>query len=43
MENAQEPTGLSVNKEQSHSHQSIEEQGHETDPILDTNGVTQIV
>ena len=43
VENAQEPAGLSVNKEQPHSHQVIEEQGHETDPILDTDGVTSIV
>ena len=43
MENAQEPAGLSVNKEQPHSHQVIEEQGHETDPILDTDEVSEIV
>ena len=32
-----------VNKEQPHFHQAIEEQHNETDPILDTDGVTQIV
>ena len=43
MDNSQEPTGMCVNKEQPHSHQAIEEQGNETYPILDTDGVTQIV
>ena len=43
MENAHEPVGLCVNKEQPHSHQAIEEQGHKTYPILDTDGVTEII
>ena len=34
---------MCVNKEQMHSHQSIQEQDHETNPILDTDGVTKIV
>ena len=42
VENAQELPGLCVNKEQPQSHQAIEEQGHETYPILDTDGVTEI-
>ena len=43
MEKSQETTYLCVNKEHPHSHRAIEEQGHETVPILDTNGVTEIV
>ena len=36
VENAQEPVGMCVNKEQLHSHQAKEEQGHETNPILES-------
>ena len=43
MEKAQEPIALCVNKEQPHYHQAIEDQGQETNPILDTYGVTEIV
>ena len=42
MENTQ-PTCLCVNKEQSRSPPAIWEQAQETDPNLDTDGVTKIV
>ena len=42
MENTQ-PACLCVNKEQSHSPPTIHEQAQETDPTLDTDGVTEIV